>query len=96
MFFSWLYYFFGVFSIFILCIASCSVSSPILVNRGWVPRSWKEKFLEASHDEQFADPLPSPSQADGTKSWWRFWSKEPIISEVVSTSSYFSITSFLV
>lgn len=58
-----------------------SVSSPILVNRGWVPRSWKEKFLEASHDEQFADPLPSPSQADGTRSWWRFWSKEPVSSE---------------
>ncbi|GAU21540.1 hypothetical protein TSUD_35030 [Trifolium subterraneum] len=58
-----------------------SVSSRILVNRGWVPRSWKEKFLEASHDEQFADPLPSPSQADGTRSWWRFWSKEPVSSE---------------
>ncbi|XP_058722542.1 surfeit locus protein 1-like isoform X2 [Vicia villosa] len=58
-----------------------SVSSPILVNRGWVPRSWKEKFLEASHDEQFADPLPSPSHSDGTRSWWRFWSKEPVSSE---------------
>ncbi|XP_012574688.1 surfeit locus protein 1 isoform X2 [Cicer arietinum] len=58
-----------------------SVGFPILVNRGWVPRSWKEKFLEASHDEKFADPLPSPSQADGTGSWWRFWSKEPVRSE---------------
>ncbi|XP_061362652.1 surfeit locus protein 1 [Gastrolobium bilobum] len=58
-----------------------SVGFPILVNRGWVPRSWKDKFLEASQDEQFADALASPSQADRTKSWWRFWSKKPVIIE---------------
>ncbi|KAJ1438722.1 Surfeit locus 1/Shy1 [Sesbania bispinosa] len=58
-----------------------SVGFPILVNRGWVPRSWKDKFLEASQDEQFEDALPSPSQTDGTTSWWRFWSKKPVIIE---------------
>lgn len=89
-FLGWLYYLFKVSSIFILCNASFSVGFPILVNRGWVPRSWKDKFLEASQDEQFADPLPSPSQADGTtSSWWRFWSKSSVSSEVVSASSHF-------
>ncbi|XP_019436742.1 PREDICTED: surfeit locus protein 1 [Lupinus angustifolius] len=58
-----------------------SVGFPILVNRGWVPRSWRDKFLEDSHDEHFADALPSPSQADGTKSWWKFWSQKSIIVE---------------
>ncbi|XP_027359236.1 surfeit locus protein 1-like [Abrus precatorius] len=58
-----------------------SVGSPILVNRGWVPRSWKDKFLEASKDENLADALPSPSQADGTRSWWRLWSKNPVTIE---------------
>ncbi|XP_047172168.1 surfeit locus protein 1 isoform X1 [Vigna umbellata] len=54
-----------------------SVSFPILVNRGWVPRSWKDKFLEASQDENLADSLPSSSHTDGTTSWWRLWSKKP-------------------
>ncbi|KAL2344130.1 hypothetical protein Fmac_005415 [Flemingia macrophylla] len=55
-----------------------SVAFPILVNRGWVPRSWKDKFLEAaSQDNNLTDALPSPSQADGTRSWWRIWSKKP-------------------
>ncbi|CAJ1952100.1 unnamed protein product [Sphenostylis stenocarpa] len=54
-----------------------SVSFPILVNRGWVPRSWKDKFLEASQDEKLAESLPSPSHTDGTASWWRLWSKKP-------------------
>ncbi|RDX72953.1 Surfeit locus protein 1, partial [Mucuna pruriens] len=58
-----------------------SVGFPILVNRGWVPRIWKDKFLAASQDEDLADALPSPSQADEIKSWWRFWSKKPVINE---------------
>ncbi|KAK4280680.1 hypothetical protein QN277_012271 [Acacia crassicarpa] len=59
-----------------------SVSFPVIVNRGWVPRSWKDKFVEASQDnEQSSKPLPSPSQAVGTKSWWRFWSKKTDITE---------------
>ncbi|MED6175728.1 Surfeit locus protein 1 [Stylosanthes scabra] len=56
-------------------------SFPILVNRGWVPRSWKDKFLEATQDEKFPDAVPSPSQDDGTASWWRFWSKKPVVDE---------------
>ncbi|KAF1886797.1 hypothetical protein Lal_00046034 [Lupinus albus] len=63
-----------------------SVRFPILVNRGWVPRSWKDKFLEESGNEQFADALPSPAQADGTKSWWKFWSQKSVIIEVHSVA----------
>nr|ACU18859.1 unknown [Glycine max] len=62
-----------------------SVSIPILVNRGWVPRSWKDKFLEASQDEDLEDALPSPSHVDGSKSWWRFWSKKPVIEDQVAS-----------
>ncbi|KAH1043472.1 hypothetical protein AAZX31_09G157500 [Glycine max] len=62
-----------------------SVSFPILVNRGWVPRSWKDKFLEASEDEDLEDALPSPSHDDGTKSWWRFWSRKPVIEDQVAS-----------
>ncbi|KAK7314656.1 hypothetical protein VNO77_33183 [Canavalia gladiata] len=68
-------------------VANCpdSVGFPILVNRGWVPRSWKDKFLEASQNENLVDalpsPSPSPSEVDGTGSWWRFWSKKPAITE---------------
>ncbi|XP_028792170.1 surfeit locus protein 1-like [Neltuma alba] len=59
-----------------------SVSFPVIVNRGWVPRSWRDKFVEASQDgEQSSERLPSPSQAGGTKSWWRFWSRKPDITE---------------
>lgn len=65
-----------------------SVSFPILVNRGWVPRSWKDKFLEASQHENLADALPSPSHKDGAKSWWRFWSKKlDIIEDQVASVS---------
>jgi len=69
---------------------SSSVSFPILVNRGWVPRSWKDKFLEASEDEDLEDALPSPSHDDGTKSWWRFWSRKPVI-EVASPHNHIHI-----
>lgn len=69
---------------------SSSVSFPILVNRGWVPRSWKDKFLEASEDEDLEDALPSPSHVDGSKSWWRFWSKKPVI-EVASPPNHIHI-----
>ncbi|KAL1356900.1 hypothetical protein HN51_008892 [Arachis hypogaea] len=58
-----------------------SVTFPILVNRGWVPRSWKDKFVEATLDEKFPNAVPSPSQDDGTTSWRRFWSKKPIVAE---------------
>ncbi|KAJ7975256.1 SURF1-like protein [Quillaja saponaria] len=55
-----------------------SVQFPVLVNRGWVPRSWKDKFLEVPHGgEQPLNVQPSLSHESGKSSWWRFWSKNP-------------------
>ncbi|KAJ4713557.1 SURF1-like protein [Melia azedarach] len=59
-----------------------SVQSPVLVNRGWVPRSWRDKSFEASRDgEQPSSIAPSSVQQNEQSSWWRFWSKKPRIVE---------------
>ncbi|XP_022136969.1 surfeit locus protein 1 [Momordica charantia] len=54
-----------------------SVQSPVLVNRGWVPRSWKEKALEVDQQssEQSSDIASSSIQESERSSWWKFWSK---------------------
>ncbi|CAI9113699.1 OLC1v1014352C1 [Oldenlandia corymbosa var. corymbosa] len=52
-----------------------SVQLPILVNRGWVPRAWRDKSMEASGDDRQPSPV-SPRQEKTKTSWWRFWSKE--------------------
>ncbi|CAK7349558.1 unnamed protein product [Dovyalis caffra] len=54
------------------------VQSPILVNRGWVPRSWKDESLEVSQDdEEQSDIAVASAQGSEKSSWWRFWSKKP-------------------
>ncbi|CAN0902237.1 Surfeit locus protein 1 [Linum grandiflorum] len=57
-----------------------SAKSPILVNRGWVPRIWKERSFEASSNpKQLPQPDPSTPTAQETEtsgSRWRFWSKK--------------------
>ncbi|KAL9334859.1 hypothetical protein Peur_072040 [Populus x canadensis] len=54
------------------------VQSPILVNRGWVPRSWKDNPLEVSQDdEQLSDIAMASAQGSEKSSWWRFWSRKP-------------------
>ncbi|KAI4347278.1 hypothetical protein L6164_008101 [Bauhinia variegata] len=59
-----------------------SVRFPVLVNRGWVPRSWRDKLVEVSQDsEQSSDIPPSLSQAGEQRTWWKFWSKNPDIIE---------------
>lgn len=60
-----------------------SVKSPVLVNRGWVPRSWRDKSSEVSRDsEQPLNLAPSVQQSQQS-SWWWFWLKKPNIVEVL-------------
>lgn len=53
---------------------------PIFVNRGWVPRDWRDKNVQ---DHQGVREVPEYKEADkktdGKGSWWKFWSnsKEP-------------------
>ncbi|XP_028065014.1 surfeit locus protein 1 isoform X2 [Camellia sinensis] len=59
-----------------------SVQSPILVNRGWIPRSWRDKFVKVPQDdEQLSSIASSSAQENERSSWWRFWSKNPKIIE---------------
>lgn len=55
-----------------------SVRSPVLVNRGWAPCTWKEKALEVDQQssEQPSDIGPSLVQESERSSWWKFWSKK--------------------
>lgn len=63
---------------------STSVQSAVLVNRGWVPRSWRDKSLEVSKDgEQSSGKAPQYVKESERSSWWRFWSKKPTKVEVV-------------
>ncbi|KAL3512163.1 hypothetical protein ACH5RR_024880 [Cinchona calisaya] len=54
-----------------------SVQSPILVNRGWVPRAWRDKLIEVSeNDKQPSSVRSSPTRENTKRSWWQFWSKK--------------------
>ncbi|KAJ6802000.1 surfeit locus protein 1-like [Iris pallida] len=54
---------------------------PILVNRGWVPRSWRNKSLGDSHDvEEPINPKTEDVQQNKESVWWKFWSKKPTVS----------------
>ncbi|GAB2292620.1 Surfeit locus protein 1 [Dionaea muscipula] len=54
-----------------------SVQSPVLVNRGWVPQSWRDDLLEASKmHEQPTNASPPASKVERT-SWWRSWFRKP-------------------
>ncbi|XP_042508509.1 surfeit locus protein 1 [Macadamia integrifolia] len=61
-----------------LADSSESVQSAVLVNRGWVPRNWKDNSSEVSQDGEQPQNLPSPNTTKNEgNSQWRFWSKKP-------------------
>lgn len=70
-----------------------SVQSPILVNRGWVPQSWRDNFREASKtdktEKQDID-APPPASKDEKTSWWRSWFRK---SEKDEAKEQVSVTS---
>lgn len=49
---------------------------PILVNRGWVPRGWRDNLEESQNVER-------ASKQNEKKVWWKFWSKSPAASKVI-------------
>lgn len=51
-----------------------SIQSPILVNRGWVPRSWRDKAIDSSADEPLSSSSSTINQESAKTSWWCFWS----------------------
>ncbi|KAL6963009.1 Surfeit locus protein 1 [Sarracenia purpurea var. burkii] len=59
-----------------------SLQLPILVNRGWVPRSWRDKSVEVSQNDKRPATIESSSaQENERSSWLRFWSKKSKINE---------------
>lgn len=60
-----------------------SLQSPMLVNRGWVPRSWRDKPKEASQSDEKSSSVASSSvEKKENTPWWRFWSTKPTATEV--------------
>ncbi|XP_075475849.1 surfeit locus protein 1-like [Primulina tabacum] len=39
-----------------------SLQSPVLVNRGWVPRSWRDKALDVSEDDSLSSNSSTPTR----------------------------------
>ncbi|KAI3801261.1 hypothetical protein L1987_29365 [Smallanthus sonchifolius] len=57
-----------------------SLQMPILVNRGWVPRSWRDKSLKILEEDTHPQSIES-TDIQESSSWWRFWSKKPAITD---------------
>ncbi|KAI3694455.1 hypothetical protein L1987_77420 [Smallanthus sonchifolius] len=57
-----------------------SLLMPILVNRGWVPRSWRDKSLKVLEEDGRQQSIES-TDIQESSSWWSFWSKKPTITE---------------
>lgn len=54
------------------------MQSPVLVNRGWVPRSWREKQEKVSRNvEETSNIRILDGGETEESSRWKFWSKKP-------------------
>ncbi|KAK8709162.1 hypothetical protein V6N13_060191 [Hibiscus sabdariffa] len=47
-----------------------SVQSPVLVNRGWVPRSWRDKSFEVLQDGEKSSSMDAAPAQQNEQSWW--------------------------
>ncbi|KAJ0973692.1 hypothetical protein J5N97_015657 [Dioscorea zingiberensis] len=55
---------------------SDSVQLPVLVNRGWVPRGWRDKPVHSLKDfEKDKNVKTADYEIEGSP-WWKFWSKK--------------------
>lgn len=57
-----------------------SVRSPVLVNRGWVPRSWRDNTTGSQQNGKLSHTGPASVQ-ESASPWWKFWSKKPTRNE---------------
>lgn len=55
-----------------------SLQIPILVNRGWVPRSWRDESLKVLQEDGHSRSIESAAVQENSP-WWRFWSKKSTI-----------------
>jgi surfeit locus 1 family protein len=47
------------------------------VNRGWVPRGWRDKNTSYKQNVDEASELKEAvTKTNEKSSWWKFWSKE--------------------
>lgn len=60
-----------------------SVQVPVLVNRGWVPRAWRNKFLEDSAEMTGSSSTEVDNTQNKHEPWWKFWAKGPTVSKVI-------------
>ncbi|XP_020575879.1 surfeit locus protein 1-like isoform X2 [Phalaenopsis equestris] len=59
-----------------------SVQQPILVNRGWVPRDWRNRSSKDSRaSEKSSDSEIMDIRPNGGRIWWKFWSQKPKLSK---------------
>ncbi|KAF3773778.1 Surfeit locus protein 1 [Nymphaea thermarum] len=58
-----------------------SVQLSVLVNRGWVPRSWRNKFLENSAEITESSITKVDGAEHKHEPWWKFWTKGAAVSK---------------
>ncbi|XP_010942779.1 surfeit locus protein 1 isoform X1 [Elaeis guineensis] len=58
-----------------------SMQLPILVNRGWVPRGWRDNLEESQNVERASNLETGDAKQNEKRVWWKFWSKSPAVSK---------------